>query len=36
MAIIAKYFAEADYEVFAMDMCGQGESGGERGIFDNV
>lgn len=30
MSIIAKYLAQADYEVFAMDMRGHGDSEGKR------
>jgi len=33
MAIIAKFLAESDYEVFSFDMRGHGDSEGERGIF---
>ena len=36
MAIIAKYLAEQDYEVFGMDMRGQGDSEGIRGCFENT
>jgi len=33
MAAIAKFLALNDYEVFAFDMLGHGDSEGERGIF---
>lgn len=32
MSIFAKFLAASDYEVFALDMRGFGESGGARGI----
>lgn len=35
MAIQAKYFALADYEVFGMDMRGHGDSEGIRGHFES-
>ena len=34
-ALLAKNLALNNYEVFAIDMRGQGESGGERGMFDS-
>ena len=36
MAILAKYLAQANYEVFAMDMSGHGDSTGERGVIDSA
>jgi len=34
MAILAKYLAAANYDVFAMDMRGMGDSQGKRGIVE--
>lgn len=36
MCLIAKNLAINHYDVYAMDMRGQGESGGERGQFDSA
>lgn len=36
MAVIAKYLAQNDYDVFSVDMRGHGDSGGEKGIFEST
>ena len=33
MAVVAKYLAQNGYDVFAVDMRGHGDSGGEKGVF---
>ena len=34
IATVAKYLAQAGYEVFAVDMRGHGDSEGQRGVFE--